>query len=226
MQGWTGLACDRALCVRFNCSSAYGTCSLPDVCTCRDGYSGRDCASACTCVHGSCSDGSSGSGVCACAPGFFGPSCASACTCLHGVCNDGAQGSGTCTSCDPGWLGTNCNLSTATVAVPAALGGVLLLLLLVVLVRRAIAVARHRALLSNMDWKVRLSWVSFFLPLIFPFHPAHPSSTTASCRWSRRGRVAWRLRASRRACASTQRGLWRVGRPVLRRRGESRGWVG
>lgn len=151
--GWSGADCGQAVCSRFNCSS-HGTCSLPDVCTCESNFYGRDCNSACTCVHGTCQDGNSGSGACSCNKNYFGVSCEFSCTCQNGQCNDGAQGNGECRSCDSGWLGPNCNIPVAAVAVPVTAGGLLLCALFVIVVRWLIAQARYRALLSNMDWKL------------------------------------------------------------------------
>ncbi|EGD73334.1 RGC/RGC protein kinase [Salpingoeca rosetta] len=154
--GWEGEICDVAICSTYGCSPAHGQCTLPDTCACDPGYYGRDCSSACMCLNNAtCSDGATGSGECTCTAGYFGPTCANACTCKNGVCDDGASGSGTCKSCDGGWMGTNCDLRVAAVAVPGFVAGLVLIGLVALGVRWFLRLAKRRALLANTDWKVQ-----------------------------------------------------------------------
>jgi hypothetical protein len=148
--GWAGPDCGVALCETYGCVAGQGSCALPDTCVCAASFFGSDCGGVCDCGRGSCSDGNAGSGACTCEADFFGPRCAAACTCVNGECNDGASGTGTCNSCDAGYLGTNCDIPLAAVIVPALFGVVLLFFL----VRRYLRIARHRALLGNMEWRV------------------------------------------------------------------------
>jgi hypothetical protein len=97
-------------------------------CTCRNGFYGAKCESACPgahpfdstlsniCAgHGSCNDGRTGSGQCVCLPGFWGTGCGTECPRINGgpicsgsgTCDDGAAGLGQCT-CMPTFYGTAC----------------------------------------------------------------------------------------------------------------------
>ena len=153
--GWTGVACEIAICDTYGCSPQHGVCSLPDTCVCNDGYYGAACETACECHNNAtCSDGATGTGECTCMPGYWSATCQFECTCQNGVCDDGANGNGQCSSCDPGWMGTNCDLRIAVVAVPGFLAGVIVIALLVLAIRWYLRIAKHRALLANMDWKV------------------------------------------------------------------------
>lgn len=163
--GWTGSDCGTAVCSQHGCRAEYGACSLPDVCSCVADRFGLDCSRECDCVHGNCSDGSSGNGACECVAGYFGQRCASACSCRNGECNDGAGGNGLCKACDAGWMGANCDLQIAVVAVPAAIGGIILCLALVAAWRKYMRYARHKALLYNV--RARPGHAS-------PCHPPHP----------------------------------------------------
>jgi atrial natriuretic peptide receptor A len=109
--GWTGPACDIAVCDTYGCSTDHGDCMLPDTCACESNFYSQSCEAECACVSGTCNDGAAGTGECTCEVGFFGAKCADACNCLQeqGVCNDGASGDGSCRSCAPGFLGGNCD---------------------------------------------------------------------------------------------------------------------
>ncbi|EDQ86612.1 uncharacterized protein MONBRDRAFT_27986 [Monosiga brevicollis MX1] len=152
--GWGGDDCSVAQCAQFGCVQAQGDCELPDVCVCREGFFGADCGEACLCGHGECHDGNRGTGTCTCEAGYFGVDCARACTCVHGMCNDGASGNGMCASCSSGWMGENCDLQVAAVAVPILLGAGSLCIGLLLLGRWYVRMAKHRALLDDMDWVV------------------------------------------------------------------------
>ena len=108
--GWTGAACDVAVCDLHGCSAQHGSCQLPDTCVCEEGFYSQDCNDKCACLSGSCNDGASGTGDCTCFEGYFGAICDDDCTCLQGICNDGADGDGTCRSCSDGWIGPDCDV--------------------------------------------------------------------------------------------------------------------
>ena len=98
---------------------------------CARGWYGSGCAGLCPggalrpCTgHGSCSDGTVGTGVCVCIEGYAGPACAIACPGVtqgrvcggHGACDpasgacacDGHWAGAGCTLCEFGWSGTRC----------------------------------------------------------------------------------------------------------------------
>lgn len=158
--GWAGPTCAMAQCTLYGCAASSGSCVLPDTCQCQAGYYSADCGSQCKCVHGSCNDGAAGTGECTCDAGYFGPTCATKCTCVNGECNDGAQGNGQCTSCDSGYMGDDCSLPLAAVAVPATAGGLTSIWFVYLLVLLFMRRAKRAALLSNMDWKVDWSEVT------------------------------------------------------------------
>jgi hypothetical protein len=151
--GWFGRDCaQECLCESGSCNDGN---SGTGECTCNEGSWGQYCQFDCTCLNGLCSDGASGSGACTeCDDGFFGANCEAVCTCQNGVCDDGVAGSGTCASCDAGWFGADCDVQIAVVAAPAAVGAMLLGYGIFLLFRWYLRVAKHRALLANMDWRV------------------------------------------------------------------------
>lgn len=155
--GWDGETCNIALCQMHGCFAGQGLCTLPDTCVCQSGYYLPDCSATCSCLNNAtCNDGNTGSGTCTCISGFWGNRCEHTCSCKHGVCNDGTTGTGRCSSCDSGWMGPDCDLPMAAVAVPAAVGAGIGIALIVFCFRWYLRRARRRALLANMDWKV--SW--------------------------------------------------------------------
>ncbi|KAM7006971.1 LOW QUALITY PROTEIN: stabilin-1 [Tautogolabrus adspersus] len=95
--------------------------------SCCPGYYGHECykcpgdvGSWCS-NHGTCLDGTFGSGECRCYEGFhgtacedcepgrYGVNCSSKCACAHGKCEDGLAGSGKCL-CYKGWKGASCSI--------------------------------------------------------------------------------------------------------------------
>eukprot|EP00049_Salpingoeca_infusionum_P010535 m.182392 g.182392 ORF g.182392 m.182392 type:complete len:1996 (-) comp14668_c0_seq4:2510-8497(-) len=160
--GWGGVSCEVALCNTYGCQATQGVCTLPDTCVCEEGFFGKDCSGECGCVNGDCNDGASGTGVCSCDENYYGTLCERPCTCLHGQCNDGVNGDGICTACDGGWMGENCDIQLAAVAVPAAISGLLFVAGIVFAIKWALKLARHRALLANTEW--RIDWDDVEMP--------------------------------------------------------------
>ena len=98
-----------------------GTCTGPDICSCRDGWGGVDCTQP-ICKNTVCRSNSLcvGPDICGCKPGFSGtncltPQCVQKCQ-NHGICS----APDTC-QCKPGWFDSNC--TTPVCAATCANGG-------------------------------------------------------------------------------------------------------
>jgi hypothetical protein len=98
---------------------------------CEPGRWGALCDHDCTCVNGTCNDGTSGDGHCIsnsctghwagddcnqCATGWWGSLCNNACTCVNGTCSDGFAGTGHCIpgTCSGTWRGIDCTIDCSS----------------------------------------------------------------------------------------------------------------
>lgn len=106
-----------------------------------------------------------GTGDCTCAAGIYGVTCASKCSCVNGACNDGSQGNGQCTTCDSGYIGSDCDTPLAAVAVPAVAAAIGICIGIYLLIKCFSRRAKRAALLQNMDWKVRILLAAFLLQI-------------------------------------------------------------
>ncbi|KAL9966350.1 hypothetical protein ACROYT_G024405 [Oculina patagonica] len=102
--GYTGKACERAVCVP-NCLNG-GLCVKPNQCACPNGWNGTRCSMAL--CSSSCENGGTcvAPDTCLCRPGYSGP------TCKTDFCDPSCSNGGTCVagncSCALGWSGNRC----------------------------------------------------------------------------------------------------------------------
>ena len=89
---------------------------------------------------------------CKCNPNFYGKDCAKQCNCKNGKCSDGESGSGACT-CDSGYIGSKCDTSIITIAVPAVIGVLFILIVFGLLARYKYKQVQIMAQLMSTDWK-------------------------------------------------------------------------